>query len=125
MSFSFASHGDYNNTIKTLKHLLDESYLDDLNRWGQLGVDALARATPVETGLTEESWSYKIVRDSFGVGIEWCNNNENEGLLIAILIQYGHGTGTGGYVSGKDYINPAIQPVFDEIENELWKKVSQ
>jgi hypothetical protein len=89
-----------------------------------MGVDALAKATPSESGLTAKSWGYRIYRNRNSTGIEWYNSNENNGVNIAILLQYGHGTGTGGYVSGQDYINPAIRPIFDRIAEDVWKKVT-
>ncbi len=88
-----------------------------------MGVDALARATPVATSLTRNSWEYRIIKDRKNPGIEWYNTNVVNGVSVAILIQYGHGTGTGGYVTGRDYINPAMLPVFDMIADEIWKKV--
>jgi hypothetical protein len=94
-----------------------------LDHYGRMGVDALARATPVDTGLTASSWAYRIRREKGRVGIEWYNTHTVSGVQVAILIQYGHGTGTGGYVSGRDYINPAMQPLFDQIADDVWKKV--
>lgn len=126
MGISLSSQGDYNQTKNSLQKMLNGNLFSDLDSWGQLGVEALASATPEDTGLTSESWGYRIVHDSYGPGIEWYNTNvDDQGTQIAIMIQYGHGTGTGGYVHGKDYINPAIQGVFDTIVAELGKKVSQ
>lgn len=112
-----------NRMSNSLKRLLGKSAFSDLDRYGQMGVDALARATPVDSSLTANSWSYRVSRDSHGPRIEWINTNVVDGTPVAILIQYGHGTGTGGYVQGRDYINPAIQPVFDRIADDVWKKV--
>jgi hypothetical protein len=95
-----------------------------LDKYGKAGVAALARATPVDTGLTADSWKYTIVRTRGRPGIEWYNTNVVNGTSVAILIQYGHGTGTGGYVRGKDYINPAMRPVFDQIVSQFFKEVS-
>ncbi len=89
-----------------------------------MGVDALSRATPVETSLTASSWNYLVSKDSRGSGISWNNTNMTAGgTPVAILIQYGHGTGTGGYVAGIDFINPAMSPIFDKIVDDLWKEV--
>lgn len=96
----------------------------DLDKYGQMGVDALAKATPRLTGTTARSWAYGIDSDGGAARLYWYNTNVNNGEVIALLIQYGHGTGTGGWVSGYDYINPALRPVFDRIAEELWKKVS-
>lgn len=89
-----------------------------------MGVDALAGVTPVETGLAAASWRYRIVRDSRKIGIEWYSVDQIRGTPIVILLQYGHATGTGGYVRGRDFINPAMRPIFDQIANDVWKKVT-
>lgn len=99
--------------------------LGDLDRYGREGVAALKSATPVDTGLTADSWSYKITRGDGVVSISFHNSNVNKGVPIAIILQYGHGTGNGGWVEGRDYINPAIQPIFDEIVNNAWKEVNK
>jgi hypothetical protein len=96
------------------------SIFKNLNAHGRIGVDALSRATPIDSGLTASSWKYRIITDKSGIGLEWYNTNAN----VAILIQYGHGTGTGGYVAGVDYINPTIKPIFDNIVNEIRKQVT-
>ena len=95
-----------------------------LNEYGKQGVELLRDATPVDTGKTATGWDYEIEVNSQGISLYWVNNNVNEGVPIAILIQYGHGTGTGGYVQGRDYINPAIQPVFDKIVEDVWREVT-
>lgn len=97
---------------------------NELDQYGQMGVDALSRATPVESGLTARSWRYKINIGRKRTSIEWYNTNENNGANVAILLQYGHATGNGGYVSGYDYINPAMRPVFDQISERVWSKVT-
>ena len=94
-----------------------------LSALGTRGVAALRSATPVDSGITASSWDFHIEHEKGRVSIVWTNSSSNEGLPIAILLQYGHGTGTGGYVEGIDYINPAIKPVFDEIAEEVWKEV--
>lgn len=123
--FQLKSVGDYKSTLDALKKLDNGHIFADLDSYGQMGVDALSIATPTDTGLTSKSWGYRIIKDSYGPGIEWFNTDVEGGVNVAILIQYGHGTGTGGYVQGRDYINPAMRPVFDHISNEIWKKVNQ
>jgi len=105
------------------KNLRGEIYAE-LDRFGAEGVAALASATPVDSGLTARSWRYRVHRGA-RPGIEWYNTNEvnGHGIPIVILIQYGHATGTGGYVQGRDFINPAIRPIFDKIADNVWKKV--
>ncbi len=118
------SIGSFAKTTAFLDRLMHGDIYKDLNRYGQMGVNALSRATPTDSGTTARSWSYNIERSRDGVTISWSNSNVNQGSNIAILIQYGHGTGTGGYVVGRDYINPAARPVFDQIANDVWKKVT-
>lgn len=109
---------------KKLKKLLGKNIFASLDRYGQRGVEALAAATPVETGLTADSWEYEIVK-SPRPGIRWYNTNVVNGTPVVIMIQYGHGTGTGGYVYGRDFINPAMRPVFDTIAQDIWKEVTR
>lgn len=123
MSFSFVSAGSFSNTESWLNNLARGDYLRGLDRFGQAGVDALGRATPKLTGLTSASWGYRIKGGRGGASIEWYNTNVNAGVNIAIIIQYGHGTGTGGYVRGIDYINPAIQPIYEKILDDIMKEV--
>ena len=94
-----------------------------LDKYGAMGVSALAAATPMDSGLTANSWGYEISVGKEGATIYWTNTNQNNGVYIAVILQYGHGTGTGGYVQGRDYINPAIRPVFDKIAEEAWMEV--
>lgn len=116
------SRGDYNKTFFWLKRLTEQDYLAILDQCGKKGVDALAAATPRDTGETASSWSYSIERDRLHTKITWSNSNLTKtGEPIAIMLQYGHGTGTGGYVRGRDYINPAIQPIFDDISEQIRK----
>ena len=116
--------GSYKKTEKFLEKLMSNDLYSDFDRFGQMGVDALARATPLDTGETANSWGYTVTKSRNQVSIEWFNTHTTpKGVPIAILLQYGHGTGTGGYVSGSDYINPAIRPIFDQIESDFWKKV--
>jgi hypothetical protein len=122
MVISVTSQGDFNQTKIDLQNLLNDDINDKLDGWGQMGVEALSNATPEDTGLTADSWAYRVTQNSYGPIIEWYNTNtDDQGTQIAIMIQYGHGTGTGGYVPGQDYINPAIQEVFDNIINEIGK----
>ena len=92
---------------------------DALKSCGQMGLEALAAATPVRTGKTAASWTFEAKTSRSGLTLSWKNSNIVNGVPIAIILQYGHGTGTGGYVQGRDYINPAMRPVFDEIENRI------
>lgn len=94
-----------------------------LNKGGQQGVDLLAAATPVDSGLTADSWEYEVQYKNRRYSIIWSNTNENSGVPIAVIIQYGHGTGTGGYVDGIDYINPAMRPIFEKIAADIWEEV--
>jgi hypothetical protein len=119
----FTHKGDFRQTEKFLRNAKNRSYRDVLEQLGQKGVNALANATPVDSGKTASSWSYSIEESSGSIAIVWSNSNVNKGLNIAVLLQYGHGTRNGGYVQGRDYINPAIQPIFDEIANRAWKEV--
>lgn len=121
----FKSSGSFKNLEAFAKRVTSRDIYRDLDRYGKMGVDALARATPYESGETARSWTYEIVRTRGNVGISWYNTHTNDGANIAILLQYGHGTGTGGYVQGENYINPAIRPIFDEIAANVWKKVSR
>ena len=95
-----------------------------LDKYGRKGVDALAEATPKDSGITAESWSYEVVEDAGGYRIIWRNSNVNDGVMIAMLLQYGHGTGTGGWVEGVDYINPAIRGIFQDMADEAWREVT-
>lgn len=122
--FELTSKGDFNKLRSFLNEAGRGIIFDDFNYYGQLGVDALSRATPVDTGRTASSWKYRVIRDRKGPSIEWYNTNDAGGKPVAILLQYGHGTGTGGYVQGRDYINPAIQPIFDRIAADVWKRVT-
>ena len=115
--------GNFSKTTKFLHHVLRFDYKTILNRYGKMGVEALAEATPRDTGRTAEAWKYDIEESSNGVSIVWSNENINDGVNIAVILQYGHGTNNGGYVVGRDYINPAIQPVFDKMANTVWKEL--
>lgn len=123
--FSFSSKGDWEKTDKFLDDLAKGEMYKTLSKYGQMGVDVLEANTPVESGLTAGSWSYKIVKNKGAVRIEWYNNNVAGKTNVAILLQYGHGTGTGGYVQGRDYINPAMKPTFDTIAEKVWAEVKR
>lgn len=123
MSFSFESAGDFSKTEAWLQRMKGDIYTQ-LNHYGQEGVNALAAATPADSGETARAWYYEIVRDSKSYSIIWGNSHVEEGRPIAVLLQYGHGTGDGGFVQGRDYINPALQPIFDRIAADAWKAVT-
>ena len=122
---SFRQKGDFSNLSSYLERVKEKVKLGDLDKYGRAGVAALASATPVDSGQTANSWYYEIERQNGSVSIVFNNSNVNKGVPIAIILQYGHGTGTGGWVQGRDYINPAIQPIFDEIVNEAWREVTK
>lgn len=122
---SFRQKGDFSNLSKFLERAKEVVHIGDLDRYGRAGVDALASATPVDSGLTASSWYYEIERKNGSVTISFRNSNIQNGVPIAIILQYGHGTGTGGWVEGRDYINPAIQPIFDQIVNDAWEEVKR
>lgn len=121
---TFRHRGNFNKLEKFLNKVADKSYLNVLDKYGQMGVQALSAATPVDSGATASSWMYEIEGGSGTTTISWLNTNENKGVNIAVILQYGHGTGTGGYVQGRDYINPAMRPVFDEIAEQAWREVT-
>lgn len=116
--------GDFSKTKRYFQKLLDAQKKGIFDKYGALGVQALASATPVRTGATASAWSYEVHSKGSGVSIQFFNSNVNKGVNIAVILQEGHGTGTGGYVVGRDYINPAIQPVFDQMVNDIWKEVA-
>lgn len=100
-------------------------YMSILHKYGELGVESLRQATPVDSGETAAAWGYEIQKTSDGASIFWTNDNVNDGVNIAVILHYGHGTGTGGYVQGREYITPAIRPIFDEIAEAAWKEVTK
>lgn len=122
---SFRQKGDFSKFNRFIERAREAIKVGDLDKYGREGVAALASATPVDSGLTSSSWTYKIVRGSGRVSIQFYNSNIQNGVPIAIILQYGHGTGTGGWVEGRDYINPAMRPVFDKIANNAWKEVTK
>lgn len=122
---TFHQKGDFSRVNRFCEKLLNIVKLGELDKYGRQGVEALAAATPRDTGKTAESWEYEIVRGKESVSIRWYNTNTNNGVNIAVILQYGHGTKNGGYVKGRDYINPAIQPLFDEIAETAWKEITR
>ena len=122
---SFRQKGDFSKLSRYFERVKEAAKIGVLDKYGQEGVAALAPATPVDSGKTANSWYYEIKRQNGLVSIEFKNANINKGVNIAIILQYGHGTGTGGWVQGRDYINPAIQPIFDKIADDAWKEVTK
>lgn len=121
---TFHHKGNFRKTDNFLKKAKRGDYFRSLEKFAQEGVNALASATPIDSGKTAASWDYTISRSKGSVSITWTNSNINDGVNIAVIIQYGHGTRNGGYVQGRDYINPAIRPVFDKIAENVWKEVT-
>ena len=117
--------GDFKNLSSFLEKTKEKLNLGLLDKYGREGVAALQAATPKDTGKTSESWYYKIERKNGSVSLSFHNSNQNKGVPIAIILQYGHATGNGGYVEGVDYINPALRPIFDKIAEEAWKEVKK
>lgn len=121
----FRQKGDFSNLTRFLERAKEAVNLGNLDKYGREGVAVLASATPVDTGLTANSWRYEIEQKKGSVSISFYNTNIQNGVPIAIILQYGHATRNGGWVQGRDYINPAIQPIFDKITNEAWKEVTK
>jgi hypothetical protein len=119
-----SSSGSFDNTERFLKKIKEDDIFSQLDHFATEAVYALSAATPVDSGETANSWTYEIERSDGGYAIIWGNTHVEEGRPIAILLQYGHGTGTGGYVQGRDYINPALQPIFDRMAEQAWKAVT-
>lgn len=123
---SFKQKGDFKKLDKYLKDVSKAAKLKSVfDKYGRAGVQALSSATPTETGLAASSWYYEIEQTSTSVKITFLNSDIEDGFPVAIMLQYGHGTGTGGWVQGRDYINPAIQPIFDELAEDVWKEVTR
>ena len=121
----FVQHGDFhklNSYLERLKEVFDKGILD---KYGEMGVEALREATPKDSGKTADSWDYIITHNKSSASIVWTNSNINEGVNIAIILQYGHGLDGGGYVQGIDYINPAMKEIFEKIAEEAWKEVTK
>ena len=122
---SFRQKGDFSKLNRYLERVKEVARLSILDKYGREGVAALSSATPVDSGETANSWSYEISHSNGSASITFNNSHINQGVPIAIILQYGHGTGTGGWVEGRDYINPAIQPIFDKIVDAAWKEVTK
>lgn len=122
---TFRQKGDFSKLTRYLERAKEVIKLGDLDKYGQEGVDALSSATPVDSGLTASSWYYKIENKNGSAIISFYNSNVNDGVPIAIILQYGHGTNNGGWVEGRDYINPAILPIFEKIANDAWEEVTK
>lgn len=117
--------GSFSKTDAFLKRLSSGRYLSNLDKYAKEGLDTLIAATPVDSGLTADSWYYQITESKDSIRIEYCNSNIQDGVPIAIILQYGHGTRNGGWVEGQDYINPAIKPVFEKIADKIWKEATK
>jgi hypothetical protein len=117
--------GSFKNTEKYLSKLSKLELSGILNKYGTLGMNALSNATPADSGLAAGSWYYTVVSRKGYYSIRWHNSDVENGFPVAVMIQYGHGTGTGGYVQGRDYIMPAIRPIFDQIAEEAWREVTK
>ena len=122
---SFRQKGDFSKLTSFLEKAKESVKIGDLDKYGREGVAALSSATPIDSGKTANSWSYEITNKNGSVTISFNNSNIQNGVPIAIILQYGHGTKNGGWVQGRDYINPAIQPVFDEIVDKAWREVTK
>ena len=122
---TFRQKGDFSKLTRYLERAKEVAKLGDLDKYGRAGVAALASATPVDTGLTASSWYYEISNKNGSAMISFHNSNIQNGIPIAIILQYGHGTRNGGWVEGRDYINPAIRPIFDRIADDAWKEVTK
>ena len=122
---SFRHKGDFSKLSKFLEKAKEAVRLGDLDKYGREGVAALSSATPVDSGLTAKSWYYKIERTNGSVKISYLNSNVQNGVPIAVILQYGHGTRNGGWVQGRDYINPTVRPIFDKIANDAWREVTK
>ena len=122
---TFKQSGDFKKVTSYLERLKECVKIGDLNKFGEQGVAALSAATPVDTGETASSWYYEIKNQNGKATISFCNSNIENGVPMAMILQYGHGTRNGGYVEGRDYINPAIQPLFDQIAENAWREVTK
>lgn len=121
---SFRHKGDFSKTTRYLERVREAIHLGLLDKYGREGVAALSSATPIDSGKTASSWDYRIENSKGVAKLIFTNSNVNDGVLIAVILQYGHGTGTGGWVEGVDYINPALRPIFDRILAESWREVT-
>ena len=125
MNISFRQKGDFSKLSSYFEKVKEAARIGILDKYGRQGVSALASATPIDTGETANAWYYEIERGTNSARIIFGNRNHENGFPVAIMLQYGHGTGTGGWVVGRDYINPAVQPIFDQIARDAWKEVTK
>lgn len=125
MKIEFKHKGDFSKTNKYFDRVKNAAKTNIFEKYGKRGVQALSSETPNDSGKTANSWYYEINQSKEATVISFYNSNINKGVPIAIILQYGHGTGTGGWVEGRDYINPAIQPIFDQMAEEIWKEVTK
>lgn len=121
---SVTSEGSFKNTLHFLEKMESGRIFNNLDGYGRQGVDALSSATPVDTGETAHDWNYQIGNKSGIHAVSWFNTHRNGRVNIAVILQYGHGTGTGGWVEGRDYINPAMKPIFDRAVADVWRQVT-
>jgi hypothetical protein len=124
LAIIFTQRGDFSKTKRYLRKLKEKNYRPILERYANEGLRILQSATPEDTGVTADSWSYKIVINGSKFSIQWLNNHTNNGIPIVILLQYGHGTRGGTFVEGRDFINPGMKPLFEKISEEIWKEVT-
>lgn len=124
MKISFESNGSFRRTESFLSRMSKGDIYRELEKYARLGVNALSAETPVDSGATASAWNYEVRKTGRTFSITWTNNHKVNGLPIVILLQYGHGTGTGGYVQGRDFINPVMRPIFDKIAENVWKAVT-
>ena len=122
---TFRQKGDFSKLTRFLERAKEAVKLGDLDKYGREGVAALSSATPVDSGKTASSWYYEVEHQNGSASITFYNSNVNKGVPIAIILQYGHGTRNGGWVQGRDYINPAIQPIFDKLAKDAWEEVTK
>lgn len=123
--FRLVSRGSFNNILQFFNWVDKKDILKDLHDIGRIGSQLLRENTPVDTGRTAASWDYEIEQIERGWRVSWKNTNINKGVLVAVLIQYGHATGTGGYVPAIDYINPVMEPIFGKAADDLWEEVKK
>lgn len=119
------SKGSFKNIERLISNITSGNYMKKAEAMGEVGVMALATATPKNSGKTSESWGYEVLKNQNGTTVYWTNSNINKGVNIAVILETGHGTGTGGYVPGVDYINPTIQPIFNQVTDAVWKEVTK
>jgi hypothetical protein len=124
LAIIFRQSGDFSNTQRYLKRLREKNYRPILEKYANEGLSLLRSATPKDSGLTADSWSYKIVINRSKFSIQWLNDHKNDGIPIVILLQYGHGTRGGTFVEGRDFINPSMKPLFEKISADIWKEVT-